>query len=337
MIKISEYENYRTYKGIECLNSCIYNYIFNRGYNINRSDIFLLGQGLDITYTGHPDEKMIYSRQYESNYVFIKKFMPETICENIVDKDINYMSEFLHKKVSVGENIIIQVSSTKLSYNKVFPENDVISHFINVLKYDDNSRKYYISDGCPPVMTDEVWEDWISEDELLNNWSNMGGKYILLKFDNNNLDSVKNESLHEFKTQLKAYIKGKNKLINSRYKGYKSAISLFKDMLGLFENNVSDIQQLVININRQFKINGFLQAKEFVLDKAKDIDTDKDICVQYKDIIDDWNKQMLLFIKTGIISDTDRYRKLIKDIECLTERELKVLEKIYEDVRNKIR
>lgn len=334
MSKTSKYENYRTYKGIECLNSCIYNYIFNKGFNITRSDIFFLGQGLDITYTGHPDEKMIYSRQYESNYLFIKKFMPETICENIVDKDINSMSEFLREKVLSDESIIVQVSSTRLPYNKVFPVNEIISHFINVLKYDDVNRKYYISDGCPPVMTDEVWEDWISEEELLDNWSSMGGKYIVLKFDNNNLDSVKSKSLQEFQSQLKSYVKGRNILIKSKYKGYKSAVTLLKDMLPLFENNVPETKQLVINVNRQFKINGFLQAKEYILDKTRDIN--EDICIQYKDIIDEWNKQMLLFIKIGISSDTNRYSKLIKDIECLTDKELEILENIYGEIRNKV-
>ena len=336
-------EKYQTYKGIECLNSCIYNYIFNKGFDISRSDIFFLGQGLDITYTGHPGDKMIYSRQYESNYAFMREFMPDTVCDNIIGKSTGYMSEFLRKNVSDNEgisdnkNMIIQVSSTRLPYNKVFSENDIISHFINVLKYDGINRMYYISDGCPPVMTDMVWEDWISEDALLDNWESMGGKYIILNFNNNKLDTIKNKSAEEFKSQLKAYLRGKNILIKSRYKGYKSAITLFKDMLPLFENNVLDINQLVININRQFKINGFLQAKEFILDKAKALNIEGKICEEYTDIINEWNKQMMLFIKAGISNSPDKFRLLIKDIECLTDRELKVLERMYAETGDKVK
>lgn len=353
MDKRLKYENYQTYKGIECLNSCIYNYILNKGFNISRSDIFFLGHGLDITYTGYPGEKMIYSRQYESNYEFLRKFMPDTISDNIIEKNVDYMSEFLHENIPYSQNvsddrsasysenvsdnksIIIQVSSASLPYNKVFSKNDTVSHFINILKYDDVKRQYYISDGCPPTMSDEVWENWISEDMLLDNWSSMGGKYIMLNFNNNKLNTIKDKSVKEFASQLKTYLHGKNILIKNRYKGHRSAITLLKDMQPLFENNVSEVQQLAISINRQFKINGFLQSKEFILDKAKDLSVDENICGKYTDIINEWNKQMLLFIKAGISISFDKFKLVLKDIEELTENELKILEKMYAEIRNK--
>lgn len=322
-------KNYITHKGIECLNSCLYNHIHGEGFYISHSDIFFLGQGLDITYTGHPEEKMIYSKQYESNYVFMDKYLPQYLMDSLCGESEQYLGKWLMEKTVKGNYVIIQVTSSRLPYNKVFSKKDIISHFINVLDYDADTGQFYISDGCPPVMTDDVYEGWIQEKELLENWESMGGKYIILDFDNNRLSDIqciRQEAGRAFQKQLNTYIKGKSGFFKSRYKGCMSVITMFNDMIPLFENQVPDMGNVIMNVHRQLKINGFLQAKDYILDKARDLKITEDVCKKYENIIREWNGEMMRFIKIGLQVNTAEYIRFIKRVESLAGRELEVLQ-----------
>jgi hypothetical protein len=333
---ISQYEKYITHKGIECLNACLYNYISAKGFNeLCHSDIFFIGKGLKIIYTGHPEERMIYSSQYESNIKFIKKFLPESKMDSVADCQLNGMKEFLTSQLWNNKNVIIQISSSRLPYNTVFQKKDNISHFINVIDYDGAEGKFYISDGCPPVTTEEIYEGWIEEEELLDNWESMGGKYLILDFENSKIFNetagisyIKEMSEREFKKQVNSYIKAKRGVIRNEFKGCESINTLLKDMVSLFEKKVPDTKKIVMNVHRQIKLNGFLQAKEFILDKAIDMGKDRIICKEYEEIIRDWNKEMLLLVRAGIKIDIVEYRQIMEDIEVLTKRECEVLREL---------
>lgn len=327
-------KDYKTHKGIECLNSCLYNHILNKGYPITGSDIFFLGHGLNITYTGHLEEKMIYSEQYESNHRFLKQYLPKSLHSSLLDVAMPEMKSFLVQTIREEKALILMVSSPQLSYNKVFQKNITITHFINVIDYNADKRAFLVSDGCPPVLSDEVYEDWLDEQELLDSWESMGSRYVILNFDNNRLDEAPDKSAEEFVRQLEHYVKGRNRFIKSKYKGYRSVATLLKDMIPLFEHRVPEISPVVMNVHRQLKINGFLQSKEFILDKAKDLQLCDKICQAYHSIIEQWNREMMILIKTGIKADMQEFLQLIERIEILTDKEKNLQENMLRFCQN---
>lgn len=319
---------YTTEKGIECLSSCIYNYLHNDGFYIDKSDIFFAGNGFDIRYTGKFEKRMIYSLQYKSNFKFLNLYVPEYIQDNRMEFMQGDMKRFLINSVNKRERIIIRVSSSFLPYNRLFHKSELISHYINVIDYDAKANCFIISDGCPPSNEIETYQNLIDEDELIANWSTMNGEYIILKYNNNCINRVSEEAAHKFTEQLKDYTKDGFCLLKKRYRGYRSIITLMNDITPLFDDKCADIKQIMAEVQKQLRLNGFMQAKYFISDRFSKLDITTSVYNEYRKVIDEWNKIIMKMVKAAIRKNGEDFRRIINEAEKLTVRENNILKEI---------
>lgn len=317
-------ESYTTYKGIECLNSCIYNYLKNDGFEICLSDIFFGGRGLDMRYTGMLSERMLYSYQYKSNFKFINLYLKDSIVDNYV-AELYDMKEFLINSVKNNEKIILRVSSSNLPYNKVFDKNKIISHYVNVIDYDLVKDVFIVSDGCVPVNGESIYQGETAANVLIENWRKMNGEYLILQYNEYMAHSLKKDSYKVFKKQIRNYIKSKNHILGSRYKGMDCILSLQEDMYLLFEKQSDDLQNIVIDIRRQLNMEGFMQAKYYIYDKMCDICVSDEICKAYEENICNWNKVIFNFVKAGLKKNMEEYQEVVRFTSKLNEEERKIL------------
>ena len=99
-------------QGIECLNSCIYNWLINDNIHINMSDIYFLGNGFNMHYTGNYGAHMIYTEQYEANKRFVRKYAPDSVWDNYIEEDIDSIDNkkvFLINMLEKYQRIIIVI------------------------------------------------------------------------------------------------------------------------------------------------------------------------------------------------------------------------------------
>ena len=318
-------KDYRTYKGIECLNSCIYNYLKNDNFKVSPSDIFFSSNGFRIRYRGKLCDRMIYSEQYKSNFKFLKLYMPGFIEDNYIMGDNENMKLMLISHIKHKERIIIRVSSSMLPYNKIFKKNQIVSHYINVIDYSYERNTFTVSDGCPPINTNSVYQGEIEADALIDNWCIMNGEYIILKYDNNVLYKIKSDSDAMFEKQIMEYIKSPKVFWSSKYKGIGCILTMFEDMRYLFESKVSRISDIAANISRQLYIEGFMQSKYFVLDKVESMNISDNIREKYKENIDNWNRIILKMVKSAIKGDINEFDVVVKDVKKVNESESRIL------------
>lgn len=327
LINTKRTDNYNTQKGIECLSSCIYNKLYNDGINIRKSDIFFAGNGFELHYTGKFESRMIYSKQYESNYKFIKLFMGKSRADNYHSNAFENMRDFLIKQTEENGEVIIRVSSSWLPYNKVFHDDKAISHYINVLDYE--TGRFVISDGCPPVTGNEIYFGTIEENVLIDNWKNMNGEYFIIKYDRQSLSDVSEYAGSVLKKQLLRYLKCDYNPIRKKYNGYKCFLTMLEDMQPLFDNEVAELGKIVLECNQQFRINGFLQSKEFLLEKLREISIDENMVNNYEDIYKQWNRLLLMLTKAGIKQDKKLFLEILKEADRLTCEENILIQKVY--------
>lgn len=314
--------NYSTHKGVECLSSCLYNLLINDGVRIGASDIFFAGKGMNLIYIGKYNERMIYSRQYNSNFVFMDKFMNHT--KRKYDNTCN--EEVLLKLIDDNSYLIIRVSSAHLPYNRVFNSSKVISHYINVLDYKNN--KILISDGCPPVNGESVFLGWVDVKDIVCSWKAMNGEYLLPEYDKNALSNVNVYANKLFKKQLKKYITKKRFIQKRELEGVGCILAFLDDIEPLFDYNVDELPKIIMECNRQLRINGFLQEKEFISIKLKELFEDSPMVISYEDIKNDWDRLLLKLAMAGVKRDCTEFKKIVKNANILVEKERNILKNI---------
>lgn len=316
--------NYITSKGIECLNSCIYNNLHNKGFNINHSNMFFDGGGFNIHYSGNYGKHMIYSKQYESNFVFIEKYLGKSIHGVLEDYSYQEKCKMLRDMILQNMDVIIRVSSSRLPYNEIFNSKSEVSHYVNVIGFNSKKDTFLVSDGCAPLKKKGVFCGEVAAEDLISNWCNMGSEYLIIVCDNE-LPYLTDTANTKLKIQLEKYLKGDFGLLRKKYSGYRSIITLLKDMKPLFVNNVPELRNIIMECNKQIQIDGYRQSKDFLIDKMKNMNMD---VTAYEKVISEWDKELIMLMKAGISRDADLYESVVSNIDDIIRRENAIIEDI---------
>lgn len=319
-------------QGIECLNSCIFNWLRQDFIQIKMSDIFFLGQGLNMHYTGSYGSHMIYTEQYKANIRFVKKYAENSIWDNCVEEENDKKKEFLIDLIKRYSRVIIRVSSSNLPYNKRFVNDKVISHYIMITGYENGSFK--VHDGCPPAMDIEIYEGEISEKDLISNWEIMNCEYLVLQYKKETFanERIRKKVINSRNTQIRKYLNKNILFSGGRYSGNRCFVSLLEDMEEIFKHNTFEIKEIVAECNRQLKIEGFEQSKLFILDSISNNDAGKEngksVVEKYEKIVHRWNKLILTFLKAGIKKDYMLFSQVLEEARVLTTEETNILSEI---------
>lgn len=327
-------------QGIECLNSCIYNWLINDNIHINMSDIYFLGNGFNMHYTGNYGTHMIYTEQYEANKRFVRKYAPDSVWDNYIEEDIDSIDNkkvFLINMLEKYQRIIIRLSSSSLSYNKKFSRDKEISHYITVVGYEKNH--FMIYDACPPVTDKDVYSGEIDDKDLLDNWNTYNNEYLILRYERDAFkeDRIREEVIAARNNQLKDYLKNPLLSNKKRYRGYRCFISLLEDMQSIFSNNI-DTKGVMAECNRQLRIEGFEQSKKFIFDNIftsgsdfENHDYQNQKYQEYQEIVKHWDKLIMNMFKAGIKGNVDLFNQVIEEAKRLILEENRILKNIIKE------
>ena len=239
----------------ECLNSCIVNAINYFGITLSSSDIFFLGNGLQIKYD-NSDTPNIGAYLYESNFDFLDRYnyKYKHSYSNSFDSKRLIDDVLLKKKI-----ISIKVSSTFLTYNRVFSQTSDSSHFVNIIGQDENN--YYIVDGYVPTLVPSVFEGYVSKEEILRAWSAKNYEYVYIE-EYKDISNVKDEANKCFFDSIDYYI------YESKSTGIYSFLSMVDDIKKYIQE--PNFRQIMLDINYKIKIYGYLTSKYYILEKIKE-------------------------------------------------------------------
>lgn len=326
--QLIERKSYCTFQGLECLNSCIYNYLKNDDINITQSDIFFYGGGFDIRYSWSNGIHKIKSKQYQANLPFIKNCLKKSINDNMIESIEGEMLGFIQKKILDGKKIILNVSSSNLQYNKAFDRGKIVQHYINLIGLDTQNKLVKISDGCAPVVGGGCFEDWLNIDEIIENWQLMNGHYIELHYDKIDVDEIKHRAYDNMKNGIKKYIHKDKAIFRTHLNGYQTIVRLFEDIGEMLQYNMENSLNIIRNINEQLKIGGYLNSKRFLLEKMKEIKCDEELVSAYETIIKEYDMICLQTIKCVIKKNIEEINSLVLQIKHLADDEIEILREV---------
>lgn len=298
-------------QGYECLNSCITNCFNYYGIPISSSDIFFIGKGLQITYE-NINEPNIGAYLYESNFEFLKKYNISYIHSNS-NKALN----LIINSINIGKPIIIKVSSTYLTYNRVFKQTDNSTHYIIVENMDNDN--FLIIDGFVPTVVPSRFRGYVKKEEILQAWEAKNYEYILIN-EYKEIPNIKNDSLKMFKKLIKIYLKESDEM------GLYTLRKLVIDLKIYVEAN--NFRQMMLDINYKIKIYGYLTSKYYILEKIKENDEWSNLYDEYKDLVEKYNMLTFSLVKFGITRSNDVYLRILNNTFDLLEKEKNILKKI---------
>lgn len=180
MVKINEY---KTYEGSDCFLGCIQNYLLLYQNLVDECNIFFEGNGFDLTYILNEDDK--YSIKFkahinESVYKYCDKYGVKLQKKKF--KDIKVADKELLEDLKKN-HIVIKLNAENLKYNDVFKYSFSVTHYINLLSYDFNKNRAYISDGFIPKYPREIYQGWYNYKDLRYAREKVEYEYIVVEKD----------------------------------------------------------------------------------------------------------------------------------------------------------
>ncbi len=321
-------QNYTTVLGFECLNSCIYNHIFNIGCSIDKSDIYFIGDGIRFSKKASINPLRIATNMYESNFAFLKKANIYFKYEKAKGKQ--EAIALLLESIKSGSFLCIRVGTELLVHNPVFQHVINTPHFINPIGVDLNNDLIYISDGYIPSQHSTTFEGWTDFTAILNAWQSMDYCYMLLySLDKlaENESTIKKVAKQRFKNAIAQYINNYDKENKNQF----SVNKLLNYLMSSFYRNQHDsFNELILKINYQLKVDGFLTAKRYVLDFMGSYKEYENYFNKYQEIEKAWGHIDKHLIKIGITNEGKHLHDFINKVQDLCESENEIFKTIIE-------
>ncbi len=322
-----ERKDYHTRAGIECLNSCIYNYLSNENQAISKSDIFFSGGGYEISYS-RGNGQQIKSGQNRSNLQFIRTYLEGSILDNVLETYEGEMKAFLKEALLNGRRLIINVSGSGLPYNKAFDCNQTVSHFINLIGIDTEKNLVKISDGCMPVVGGGCYEDWMDMDALTENWQMMNGRYIEINYRHPDIRKIKESAYENMRKGIKKYLHKDKAWFGSSVGGHQAILRLFEDIKVMIGCNTKNSLEIIRDINQQLRVDGYLSSKAFLLEKMQEMGCREERTASYRYMIREYDRICLNVMKSVIKKKPEDMEVLIKQIQYSVQEENKILKEV---------
>lgn len=319
-----ELKGYTTVQGYECLNSCIVNFLRYEGYNIKSYDVLVIGSGLHITYNGQNGIPQISTSIFDSGFRFLERTGIFFEFHNgRGEEDFSFLQQqFLKKK-----RIILRVNSTKLSYNKVFHQEGVIQHFVNLTGISKDCSKIKISDGCAPAYQESIYEGWIYMDDFIAAWSEMKFGYIVLDFYNSKQFALEiYNSKRVFYNEMR---ENSGKFANKMMSKGIFAIKTFRKKVrnSLIDPSCFSIEETSYLICQKIQIGGILPLRKMMYLYFLEREKNGEMAENYKEIVAAWEKLSLLLIKFSVTQRKSDVTKIDEVMDNIWEKEERCMKK----------
>ena len=216
-----------------------------------------------------------------------------------------------------------------LTYDPVFSQTSGASHFINILKYDSDKMRFYIEDGDVPSAETGTYLGWLDESNVLKGWEINCGEIFVLKLPENlNREKicqrVREEADSQVNRSIKCYLDGADHFWLSRSTGEKAISRMVKEMGKYVEKK--DFRDITIDANFRLRVDGYMGAKKFLLEKLWEQGKTK-LAEEYKSLIERWSKWCMLLLKSGLVATAESFSFVKQRMEELVQQEHHILEK----------
>lgn len=313
----------RVVKSFECMNACIINHMNQAGIKITGSDIFFAGDGFPIHYkkkslTG------IFSEGFEANFRFLKKYGID-YRYGIVSPTKENMLKFLKQPYTVT----IRMVSDFLTYDRVFSQTSGASHFINILEYNQEKRQFFVVDGDVPSIHTGCFSGWIDEADILSGWREKRGEILQLKLvddlsEDTFFQQVRKDANRQVEKAVDLYLNGKKKIFTGQAHGEQAIFCMIHQLKKYI--NKREFKYLVNEANFRIRVDGYLGAKYFFLEKFRE-QQKKQVAKDYQELIEGWSKWCMLLLKSGIVATAENFSFVEKRMEELIKWEKKILQR----------
>ena len=308
----------KIFKSYECMNACILNHINHVGAKISGSDIFFSGRGYPISYQ-KGKLTHISSQGYEANFRFLDKYCVDYKFGRVLPEKKVLLS-FLEN----SDTVTIRMVSDFLTYDPVFSQTSGASHFINILDYDDNKKKFYIVDGNVPSAQTGIYAGWINESDMTKR-----GEILTLTLSGNMewgrfCQQVRKDANNQVEQSITQYLKGRNHFWQSCSTGEEAIICMVQEIEKYLCKK--DFRRITTDANFRLRVDGYMGAKKFLLEKLVEQEKIK-MAREYQQLIDRWSKWCMLLLKSGLAATIENFSHVKNRMEELIQQEQRILEK----------
>lgn len=330
MVKINEY---KTYEVSDCFLGCIQNYLLLYQNLVDECNIFFEGNGFDLTYILNEDDK--YSIKFkahinESVYKYCDKYGVKLQKKKF--KDIKVADKELLEDLKKN-HIVIKLNAENLKYNDVFKYSFSVTHYINLLSYDFNKNRAYISDGFIPKYPREIYQGWYNYKDLRYAREKVEYEYIVVEkdslqdiYEKLNKCEVNKRLYNCVIDNIRRYIRGgKDK---DAYHGIDAIEHFIDKISGLVVDDAEEFSKNIYKIHLKLGVNGFINIKSLlaktILKLGQEF-TDKNLIKMSEELQEIYEKWIYInrsFIKCSI-------SKRQKDIDIIAERMNKLFQTEY--------
>lgn len=123
---------------------------------------------------------------------------------------------------------------------------------------------------------------------------------------------------------IKCYLDGTDHFWRSRSTGEKAISCMVKEMGRYVEKR--DFRDITIDANFRLRVDGYMGAKKFLLEKLWEQGKTK-LAEEYKILIDRWSKWCMLLLKSGLVATAESFSFVKQRMEELVQQEHHILEK----------
>lgn len=306
----------------ECMNACIVNHLNQAGIRVSGSDLYFAGCGYPIHYRKGSLTR-IASEGFDANFRFLDQYkLPYEFGRMPPGK------ETLLGLLAESRAITIRTVSDFLTYDPVYSQTSGASHFINLLEYDKRRKKFLIVDGDVPSAQTGCYSGWVDETDLICGWTIQSGEVLRLQIpeDLNPADfsrRVREEADRQVTNAVHHYLNGRSPLFSSQVTGEQACICMLKDLEKYVEKG--EYRELTRDANFRLRIDGYMGAKKFLLEKFKEQNRSK-LAETYEKIIEDWSRWHMLLLKSGLVPTKKNFEHVRNRMEELVRQEHSILE-----------
>lgn len=308
-------------QSFECMNACIVNHLNQAGIKVSGSDLFFAGCGYPIHYKKGSLTR-IASEGFDANFRFLDQYKLAYQFGRV-----SPTKETLLGFLVRSESITIRMVSDFLTYDPVYSQTSGASHFINVLDYEKQEKKFFIVDGDVPSAQTGCYSGWVDEDDLVRGWSVQCGEILRLHIPENLNDTdfsrrVREEANRQAVNAVHQYLNGKNSRFSSRVSGDKACICMLQDLEKYVQKK--EYRELTRDANFRLRINGYMGAKNFLLEKFREQGR-TELAESYGKIIEGWSRWHMLLLKSGLVPTMKNFELVKKRMEELVKQERAIL------------
>lgn len=302
-------DNYKCIQGYECLAGCLSNYFNYYNIDINESDIFLCGDGLNVEYSGDLQYLRIGTKAYEANGKFLKKYNIQCKQGFISDSiEAGKMAEYC---INTDVPLTVRVDTGRLSYHSVYHNLPSSPHWINVIG--GNESGYIVSDCAIPSLKRETIVTQITKEELLPAWEAMRYEYVILskeKLSEADRERIKNDSRDRLFKSFEEYIRPKKKWFSNTRQGINAVVSLLDDIAGYLWESRDELDYIIREVNYQVKLKGIISYRYVVKIKLMELGVSDIYVKEFDEITDMWNNLFFKLLRAGMTGRGEELEKI---------------------------